>query len=94
VQQQVKGKVLDATGKPISGVNIAVKGTSKGTQSDALGNFTLDAKAGDVLVVSSIGYKAKEVTVSGATVSVQLDDDQSQLDEVVVVVMVQCVNLM
>ncbi len=85
VQQQVKGKVLDATGKPISGVNIAVKGTSKGTQSDALGNFTLDAKAGDVLVVSSIGYKAKEVSVSGATVSVQLDDDQSQLDEVVVV---------
>ncbi|MGE8302242.1 MAG: SusC/RagA family TonB-linked outer membrane protein, partial [Sphingobacterium paramultivorum] len=85
VQQQVKGKVLDATGKPISGVNIAVKGTSKGTQSDALGNFTLDAKSGDVLVVSSIGYKAKEVTVSGATVSVQLDDDQSQLDEVVVV---------
>ncbi|WP_153844289.1 SusC/RagA family TonB-linked outer membrane protein [Sphingobacterium paramultivorum] len=84
-QQQVKGKVLDATGKPISGVNIAVKGTSKGTQSDALGNFTLDAKSGDVLVVSSIGYKAKEVTVSGATVSVQLDDDQSQLDEVVVV---------
>ncbi|WP_286709713.1 MULTISPECIES: SusC/RagA family TonB-linked outer membrane protein [Sphingobacterium] len=85
VQQQVKGKVLDAAGKPISGVNIAVKGTSKGTQSDALGNFTLDAKSGDVLVVSSIGYKAKEVTVSGATVSVQLDDDQSQLDEVVVV---------
>lgn len=85
LQQQVKGKVLDAAGKPISGVNIAVKGTSKGTQSDALGNFTLDAKSGDVLVVSSIGYKAKEVTVSGATVSVQLDDDQSQLDEVVVV---------
>ncbi|WP_286843214.1 MULTISPECIES: SusC/RagA family TonB-linked outer membrane protein [Sphingobacterium] len=85
VQQQVKGKVLDAAGKPISGVNIAVKGTSKGTQSDASGNFTLDAKSGDVLVVSSIGYKAKEVTVSGATVSVQLDDDQSQLDEVVVV---------
>ncbi|WON96727.1 TonB-dependent receptor [Sphingobacterium sp. UGAL515B_05] len=85
LQQQVKGKVLDATGKPISGVNIAVKGTSKGTQSDALGNFTLDAKSGDVLLVSSIGYKAKEVTVSGATVSVQLDDDQSQLDEVVVV---------
>ncbi|WP_333625802.1 TonB-dependent receptor [Sphingobacterium siyangense] len=85
LQQQVKGKVLDATGKPISGVNIAVKGTSKGTQSDALGNFTLDAKSGDVLVVSSIGYKAKEVTVSGATVSVQLEDDQSQLDEVVVV---------
>lgn len=85
LQQQVKGKVLDATGKPISGVNIAVKGTSKGTQSDALGNFTLDAKSGDVLVVSSVGYKSKEVTVSGTTVSVQLDDDQSQLDEVVVV---------
>lgn len=85
LQQQIKGKVLDAAGKPISGVSIAVKGTSKGTQSDASGNFSVDAKSGDVLVVSSVGYKAKEVTVSGGTVSIQLEDEQSQLDEVVVV---------
>ncbi|MDR2275288.1 MAG: carboxypeptidase-like regulatory domain-containing protein [Sphingobacterium sp.] len=84
-QQQIKGKILDGTGKPISGVSIAVKGTSKGTQSDASGNFSLDAKSGDVLVISSIGYKTKEVTVSGATISVELEEDQSQLDEVVVV---------
>ncbi|WP_333621818.1 SusC/RagA family TonB-linked outer membrane protein [Sphingobacterium multivorum] len=84
-QQQVKGKVLNANGKPISSVNITIKGTSKGTQSDASGNFSLDAKQGDVLVVSSIGYKAKEVTVSGETISVQLEEDQSQLEEVVVV---------
>ena len=84
-QEQIKGKVLDATGKPISGVSIAVKGTSKGTQSDVSGNFTLEAKTGDVLVVSSIGYKAKEITVNGTAISVQLEEDQSQLDEVVVV---------
>ncbi|WP_282636299.1 SusC/RagA family TonB-linked outer membrane protein [Sphingobacterium thalpophilum] len=84
-QQQLKGKVLDAAGKPIVGVSIAVKGTSKGTQSDAQGNFSIEAGSGDVLVVSSVGYKSKEVTVTGATVTVQLEDDQGQLDEVVVV---------
>ncbi|MCW8312316.1 TonB-dependent receptor [Sphingobacterium sp. InxBP1] len=84
-QQQLKGKVLDAAGKPIVGVSIAVKGTSKGTQSDAQGNFSIEAGSGDELVVSSVGYKSKEVTVTGATVTVQLEDDQGQLDEVVVV---------
>src|SRR5690606_12442724 len=63
-QQQLKGKVLDAAGKPIVGVSIAVKGTSKGTQSDAQGNFSIEAGSGDVLVVSSVGYKSKEVTVT------------------------------
>ncbi|MDM1293671.1 TonB-dependent receptor [Sphingobacterium sp. N143] len=85
LQQELKGKVLDAAGKPIAGVTVAVKGTSKGAQSDAQGNFTIEAKGGDVLVLSSVGYKAKEVTVSGTTVTVQLEEDQSQLDEVVVV---------
>lgn len=85
LQQQLKGKVLDANGKPLVGASVAVKGTSKGAQSDAQGNFSVEAKPGDVLVVSSVGYKSKEVTVSGTTVTVQLEDDQSQLDEVVVV---------
>jgi len=85
LQQQLKGKVLDATGKPVVGASVAVKGTSNGTQSDAQGNFSVEAKSGDVLVVTSVGYKSKEVTVAGATITVQLEDDQSQLDEVVVV---------
>ena len=85
LQQQLKGKVLDATGKPLVGASVAVKGTSKGAQSDAQGNFSVEAKPGDVLVVSSVGYKSKEVTVSSPSVTVQLEDDQSQLDEVVVV---------
>src|SRR5690606_307959 len=58
LQQQLKGKVLDATGKPLVGASVAVKGTSKGAQSDAQGNFSVEAKPGDVLVVSSVGYKS------------------------------------
>ncbi|MGE8381411.1 MAG: carboxypeptidase-like regulatory domain-containing protein, partial [Sphingobacterium sp.] len=85
LQQQLKGKVLDATGKPLVGASVAVKGTSNGTQSDAQGNFSVEAKSGDVLVVTSVGYKSKEVTVAGATITVQLEEDQGQLDEVVVV---------
>ncbi|MGJ1409653.1 SusC/RagA family TonB-linked outer membrane protein [Sphingobacterium thalpophilum] len=84
-QQQLKGKVLDVSGKPIVGVSIAVKGTVKGTQTDIQGNFSIEAESGDVLVVSSVGYKSKEVIVTGVTVTIQLDDDQGQLDEVVVV---------
>ncbi|RKE49375.1 SusC/RagA family TonB-linked outer membrane protein [Sphingobacterium detergens] len=85
LQQQLKGKVLDATGKPLVGATVAVKGTSNGTQSDAQGNFSVEAKSGDVLVVTSVGYKSKEVTVAGTTITVQLEEDQGQLDEVVVV---------
>lgn len=85
LQQQLKGKVLDATGKPLVGASVAVKGTSNGAQSDAQGNFSVEAKSGDVLVVSSVGYKPKEVTVAGTTITVQLEEDQSQLEEVVVV---------
>lgn len=77
--------MLDSNGKPIAGVTITVKGTSKSTQSDASGNFTLDAKSGQVLVATSIGYKTKEAFVEGSSVSIQLEADQSQLDEVVVV---------
>lgn len=84
-QQQLTGKVLDSNGKPIAGVTITVKGTAKSTQSDASGNFTLDAKAGQVLVATSIGYKTKEAFVEDSSVSIQMDADQSQLDEVVVV---------
>ncbi len=84
-QQQLTGKVLDSNGKPIAGVTITVKGTSKSTQSDASGSFTLDAKAGQVLVATSIGYKTKEAFVENSSVSIQMEADQSQLDEVVVV---------
>jgi TonB-linked SusC/RagA family outer membrane protein len=83
--QTIKGTVKDAKGEPLIGVNILVKGTHNGTQSDVNGNFTLQANIGDVLVISYVGYVKQEITISGtAPLSILLTEDASQLQEVVV----------
>lgn len=84
LQQGIKGKVTDGT-NPLSGVTVIVKGSAKATSTDASGNFSIDAKVGDVLTFSSVGYEPQEVKVVGATVSVQLISDNEALEEVVVV---------
>ena len=86
-QSSVSGKVTDKSGEPLVGVNVLVKGTSNGTMTDLDGNYTLsNLKPGAVLVFSSIGFAAEEITVgSQKTVNVQLKDDAAFLDEVVVV---------
>ncbi len=72
---------------PIPGVNVIIKGTTTGTVTDFDGNYNIEVPAtGAVLVFSSIGYTAKEITVGlSDTVNVLLDTDVSNLDEVVVV---------
>lgn len=84
----VSGKVVSSdenTGLP--GVNILVKGTTSGTQTDADGNYSLEVPSGDaVLVFSSIGYVKQEVTVaSQSVINVTLVTDLTTLDEIVVV---------
>jgi TonB-linked SusC/RagA family outer membrane protein len=85
--QKVTGKVTDATGAPIPGVNVVVKGTTTGTVTDADGVYSFDIPDGDVtLVFSFIGYATQEVAVGGrATIDVTLEDDIMSLGEVVVV---------
>lgn len=61
----VKGIVKDQKGEPLIGVSILVKGTTNGTASDFDGNFALDAKKGDVLVFSFIGFKSQEIAYTG-----------------------------
>jgi iron complex outermembrane receptor protein len=84
--QTVSGTVSDASG-PLPGVNILVKGTTTGTQTDFDGNYSLDVGSDDaVLVFSYVGYRTQEVAVAGqSTVNVTLVEDTAQLDEVVVV---------
>ena len=60
----VKGTVVDATGEPIIGANIMVKGTTNGCITDIDGNFSLSNAKG-TLVVSFIGYKSQEIVVKG-----------------------------
>lgn len=71
---------------PVIGANVMVKGTTTGTITDFDGNFSLQAKAGDVLQVSFMGYKMQEVKVSNAgPIRVTLAPDNVQLQEVVAV---------
>jgi TonB-linked SusC/RagA family outer membrane protein len=82
-EKQVSGTVTDDAGMPLPGVNIIVKGTSKGTQSDFDGNYSIMASTGDVLSYSFIGFEKKEFTVGTSnTIDVQMSQGE-QLGEVV-----------
>lgn len=82
----ISGKVTDATGSPLPGVTVQVKGTSQGTTTDGDGKFTLPkVKTGEVLLFSSVGFETREVTVKGRSVLAQMNMVVSALDETVVV---------
>lgn len=83
-QTKISGIVKDDAQQPVPGVSVLVKGTKKATSTDLSGRFTLDAKTGETLVVSSIGFIAQEVQVSGANLSITLKTDSKNLNEVVV----------
>ena len=85
--KQIQGVVKDATGEPMIGVNVLVKGTANGAITDLDGNFTIsDVKSSDVLVVSYIGFLTQEIEVGSKTsFNVILKEDSETLDEVVVI---------
>jgi TonB-linked SusC/RagA family outer membrane protein len=81
----VSGTVTDAkTGESLVGTSVFVKGTFVGTTTDDRGSFSIDAAAGDVLMVAYIGYKSQEITVSGDVLDVALETDVLRQDEVIV----------
>ena len=88
VQQDAdcKGVVIDATGEPVIGASVVVKGkTGAGTVTDIDGNFTLkNVKKGETLRITSLGMTPVEVVYNGSNVKVSLKDDSKALDEVVV----------
>ncbi len=83
----VTGKVLSEDEKaPLIGATITEKGTTNGTSTDVEGNFRLEVSRNATLVVSFIGYMAKEVAVGNAsTLTVSLAPDLQQLQDIVVV---------
>src|SRR5690606_19859120 len=85
-QETVSGTVSDSNG-PLPGANIAIKGTSTGTQTDFNGNYTLDNVDPDAtLIFSYIGYKTQEIAVDGrSTLDVNMEQDASRLEEVVLI---------
>ncbi|MCX2680165.1 carboxypeptidase-like regulatory domain-containing protein [Galbibacter sp. EGI 63066] len=81
----ISGTVTGQDGLPLPGVNVVIKGTSRGAQTDFDGNFTLETKKGDVLVFSYIGMVSTEATVVNNTVSVSMMESMEALEEVVTV---------
>ena len=83
----VKGVVMaQDEPDPVIGASVMVKGTTTGTVTDFDGNFELQAKVGDVLQVSFMGYKSQEVKVANAgPIRVTLAPDNVMLQEVVAV---------
>ncbi|UBM59832.1 SusC/RagA family TonB-linked outer membrane protein [Marinilongibacter aquaticus] len=85
-QIQVSGNVISKTDDyPLPGVSVQIKGSTKGTQTDAEGNYSVAVNRGDTLVFSFIGMSTQEVAVQNQGIlNVVLDDSKNQLDEVVV----------
>ena len=81
----ISGTVSDESGMPLPGVNIIVKGTTNGTQTDFDGNYSITASVGDVLTFTYVGLKTVEQAVGSAnTINVTMVEDAAVLDEVVV----------
>lgn len=83
----ITGTVTDPSGSALPGVSVQIKGTQRGTNSDADGKYSLaNVPDNATLVLSFIGYTSQEVAVGNrSTVDVKLSDDTKALEEVVVV---------
>lgn len=71
-QQTISGTVTDDQNLPLPGVNIVIKGTTTGTQSDFDGNYTINANAGQTLVFTYVGFATQERSVTASTTRVDL----------------------
>ena len=82
----VKGKITDVSGEPLPGAAVLIEGTSAGTGADADGNYVIEAKEGDVLCFSFIGFTDKKIKLGKqAVLDVILNEDSYSLEETVVI---------
>lgn len=82
----VRGMITDASGKPLEGVTISVKGKSSATTTSSDGTFTIDAPKGSVLTVSYVGYEDQQVPVlTIQNMKVVLKERVNTMDNVIVI---------
>lgn len=84
-QTTIEGVVNDAKGLPLIGANVVVKGTKNGVLTDFEGVFKIQAKIGDVLLISSLGFDKKAVKIQGNFIKIVLGEVNEALNEVVVI---------
>ncbi|MHB9140360.1 MAG: SusC/RagA family TonB-linked outer membrane protein, partial [Paludibacter sp.] len=82
----ITGVVKDATGEPIIGASIVVKGTTSGTITSVDGTYKIDVPlSSKTLVFSYVGMESKEIAISGSVINVSLQETSENLEELVVV---------
>lgn len=85
VAQTITGKVTSVKGETLPGVNIVIKGTTKGTTTDKDGQYSIDVRKNQTLIFSFLGYQLQEIAVGDQTqLNVTLQDAAESLEEVVV----------
>jgi TonB-linked SusC/RagA family outer membrane protein len=80
----VTGVVTDNSGMPIPGVNVLVKGTKMGTQTDFDGKFSISASPSQTLIFNYVGMKSEEVSAASTTLNVKMKSDAVELEGVVI----------
>ena len=83
-ERMVSGVVTDNSGLPIPGVNVLIKGTSEGTQTDFDGKYSIKVSPSQTLIFSFVGMKSREVIASSTSLNVKMDDNSVELEGVVV----------
>jgi TonB-linked SusC/RagA family outer membrane protein len=82
----ITGTIKGIKGIPFPGINIIIEGTSTGTQTDFDGRYSINAKEGDVLLFSFVGFKSQQITVGDSnTIDLVMEEEAGVLDEVVVI---------
>ena len=86
-EKKITGTITDAeTGESIIGAAVIIKNSSVGASTDFDGKFSINAKEGDILIITSLGYTSLEVAIKGrSNLTIQLVSDTDRLDEVVII---------
>lgn len=85
-EKKITGVVTDATGEPLIGVTVKVNGSNEGAITDIDGRYTITTSVNKpVLTFSYIGYETKEVIANGATLNVEMKEENNTLNDVVVI---------
>ncbi|WP_396156801.1 SusC/RagA family TonB-linked outer membrane protein [Flavobacterium sp.] len=83
-ERMVTGTVMDVSNQPLPGVNVLVKGSNVGTQTDFEGKFSIKASSTATLIFNFVGLKTQEIVASSTTITVKMKDDAIELEGLVV----------
>lgn len=83
---KISGRIINkSNSSPVPGATVTLKNTNRFAVTDEAGRFTIDASTGNVLVITMIGYQKKEVVAKTTSLEVEMTENISQLEDVVVI---------